>query len=214
MLWRISRTRIYICIYTHIRIYTHTNALANLAYCLRASAACASPGAEAMSLRTCATWLIYLCDMTHLHAWHYSFICILPRHDSFTCVTWPIHTCDMTHQLVWHDSFTRAPVRHGPFICVTWLIYLYDMTCVKDVGCHNGVWKWCVNDDSLTRSRNDSTSIYVLWYDSFVCVTCHERDSYKTWLDIYICSVGYESFACVTWLLYLCDTTPLHVWQK
>ena len=42
----------------------------------------------------CVTWLIIMCDMTHLYVWH----------DSFICVTLPIHKCDMTHSYVWHDS--------------------------------------------------------------------------------------------------------------
>jgi len=53
-------------------------------------------------------WLMYVCDMTHLHVWR----------DSFTCATWLIQMCDMTHSDVWHDSF----------IFMTWLIHMYDMT--------------------------------------------------------------------------------------
>ena len=50
----------------------------------------------------CVTWLIHVCDVTHSHEWH----------DSFIRVTWLIHVCEMTHSYVWHDSF----------ICVTWLV--------------------------------------------------------------------------------------------
>jgi len=37
------------------------------------------------------TWLIYVCDVTHLCVWR----------DSFMCVTWLIHVCDVTHSCVW-----------------------------------------------------------------------------------------------------------------
>ena len=50
----------------------------------------------------CVTWLILMCGMTHVYV----------RHDSFTCVTSLIHMCDMTHAYAWHDSFT----------CAAWLI--------------------------------------------------------------------------------------------
>jgi len=63
---------------------------------------------------TCVTWLIstcemtfIVCDMTHSHVWHASFV----------RVTWLIHMCYTTHSYVWHDSF----------ICVTWPIH----TCVS-----------------------------------------------------------------------------------
>jgi len=66
----------------------------------------------------------HMCDMTHLHAWHDSFLnvgwliqirkyfgtdtipCLYVWHYSFMC--------DMTHRDVWHDSF----------ICVAWLIQI------------------------------------------------------------------------------------------
>jgi len=41
----------------------------------------------------CVTWLIHMCDMTHL------------------CVTWLIYTRGMTHSYAWHDSFTRVTWR-------------------------------------------------------------------------------------------------------
>jgi len=209
MPWRISRIYIYIRIYTHTSIYTQTNALANFAYtyshmyiythtyihthqCFSESCVlsageccvCVAGGSSHELAYLCYMTHLLVCDMTHLHAWHYWFICILARHGSFTCVTWLIHlcdtphslvcdmthslvcdmthslvcdmthslVCDMTHSLVCDmtHSFVcdmnHSYVWHEPFICVTWLTYLCDMTCVKDVGCHNGVWKWCVHD--------------------------------------------------------------------
>jgi hypothetical protein len=54
------------------------------------------------------TWLIHMCDMTHLYVWH----------DSFVCVAWLTRMCAMTLSYVWHDSFK----------CVTRLIRMCDMT--------------------------------------------------------------------------------------
>jgi len=81
----------------------------------------------------CATWLIYICDMTHLHV----------RHDLFICATWLIYMCDMTHLCVQHISSIRAIclttclihicnmphsyMQHASFIYATCLIHICDM---------------------------------------------------------------------------------------
>ena len=77
----------------------------------------------------CVTWLISMCDMTHLyvtrevplrqrlHVASRCYSCIdmtllhtcnmthpYVRHASFICATWHIHMCDMTHLYVRHDS--------------------------------------------------------------------------------------------------------------
>jgi len=44
------------------------------------------------------TWLIHMCDMTHIWLIHIVI-----------CVIWRIHTCDVTHSYMWH----------GSFVCVT-----------------------------------------------------------------------------------------------
>jgi len=102
------------------------------------------------------TWLIRICGMTRLYAWHDVFTCEM-THSSvkwiitcdmthsnvwqnlFTCemtdscVTWFI-TCDMTRLSVWHDSFiTYSHVKWPTHVWhdssrVTWLVYLCDMT--------------------------------------------------------------------------------------
>jgi len=96
------------------------------------------------------TWLIHMCDITHSHVWHHSFICVTwlihmcdmthsyVWHVPFICVTWLMHACDMTHSYVWHDSF----------MCVTWLIHMCNTThpyvwhsyvytsCYKDIYIH------------------------------------------------------------------------------
>jgi len=91
----------------------------------------------------CVTWLIHMCDMTHLYVWH----------DPFIRVTWLVHMCDMTHSYVWHDSFIR----------VTWLIHMCDMT---DSLTHSHVWHdtfrrvtWLIHTCDVTNS--------CVWHDSF-----------------------------------------------
>ena len=63
----------------------------------------------------CVTWLIYICVMPHSHVWR----------DSFICVTGLIHMCDRTLSHVWQDSF----------ICVTRLFHvwtgLFHVICVR-----------------------------------------------------------------------------------
>jgi len=100
----------------------------------------------------CATWLICMCDMTHLYVRHDSFVCatwlicmctmthLYVHHDSFIPTAWLICMCDMTHLYVRHDSFvcatwlicmcnmTHLCLRHDSFVCAAWLIYTYDMT--------------------------------------------------------------------------------------
>jgi len=68
----------------------------------------------------CATWLMYMCDMTHpcdlrVKAHNRLWIASLTVwHASFICMTRCIHTGDMTYLCVWHDSF----------ICANWLIHV------------------------------------------------------------------------------------------
>ena len=89
-----------------------------------------------LTVATCVTWLVHMCDVTRSHVWR----------DSFTYVTWLIHMCDVTHSHVWHGSFTCATwlilkgdvthsymghalfMCHDSFICVAWLIHECDRT--------------------------------------------------------------------------------------
>ena len=75
-----------------------------------------------------ATWLIHMCDTTHVCVCHDScirvtYVCLYAVcdmahlygcHDSYTRVPWLIYVGDMTHVSVCHESF----------ICVTWLMYV------------------------------------------------------------------------------------------
>ena len=66
-----------------------------------------------MSHSSIVPWLIHVCDMTHTHVWH----------DSFISVTWLIHMCDMTHSSIvtWRQSFPLlySFLRHTEcFLCL------------------------------------------------------------------------------------------------
>jgi len=56
-----------------------------------------------------ATWLIPICDMTHVTHVQVEALCRVSMcNDSFLCVTWLISASDMTHFYVWHDFFFHA----------------------------------------------------------------------------------------------------------
>jgi len=135
----------------------------------------------------CVAWLIYMCDMTHLHVWHLFAKSHLTY--SYTWLIRLIHMCDMIHSYVWHDSFT----------CVKWLIYMCDMT---------NSYVWHVPFTRVTWLIHMCDMIYsYVWHDSFICVT---------WL-IHMCDMIYsyvwhDSFICVTWLIHVCDMPHSWVW--
>ena len=99
-----------------------------------------------VSVYTCVTWLIHMCDMPPSYVWH----------DSFIRVTWLLHTCDMTHSYVWHDSFIRVTwlihmchmthsyVWHDSFIRVTWLIHTCDKNHRNITYQKKSLWRFLV----------------------------------------------------------------------
>jgi len=73
--------------------------------------------------------LIHMRDMTHVYAWH----------DSFICVTWLTCVCNMTHAFEWHDAchmthahMTHAYEWHDLSMCVTTRAHVWrdSMMCV------------------------------------------------------------------------------------
>jgi len=84
--------------YTHTHTQTHTDELKILAHCLLTH-----------------TWLIHLCDTTHLKSGTRVFSYL---QCSYACVPWLMPMCDITHSHAWHDLS----------MCVTWLIQVCDMT--------------------------------------------------------------------------------------
>ena len=120
---------------------------------------------ESCSWPACATWLIYMCDMTHLYVRHDSFICatcLIFYMASFMCDS-PIGA-GILHVSVRHDSST----------CVTWMLQRGDMahSCVPTL--HSRWWaqescSWFLHMKWLIQKCN-SIPVYV-WHDSFICAT-------------------------------------------
>ena len=96
----VKEEKLWVCVPACQHVGTHS--------CSRAihNSVCVWYIVERAQTRKC--WLSSMCDMTHLHVWH----------GSFMCVAWLIHMCGPTHSHVWHD----------PFTCVAWLIHMCGMT--------------------------------------------------------------------------------------
>jgi len=131
-----------------------------------------------------ATWLIYMCDMTHSYV----------RHDSFICATWLIHMCDMIPSYMWQVSFIFA----------TWLIHTCDMsvTCSMTGSCDitavtllNTSWlmnescqwvmsqcvyqRWLMNESCYSCTLHDSvTLLSTSWHDSFMSHFTHMNNPF------------------------------------
>ena len=67
------------------------------------------------------SWFIHMCDMTHAHVWH----------DSFICVTWLMtpscehHNLCLSHVCLWCNVPCQAAlcdIIQASFTCVTWLM--------------------------------------------------------------------------------------------
>ena len=175
----------------------------------------------------CATWLIYMCDMTHSYVWLDSFICAshgvgcyealerqhLLWHDLFICATWliymrPIHMCDMSRPFV--HSCVRA------FICVTWhsnvwLIHICDMT-------HCATWRipmcvmthcaiWLVYMCDMTHCATWLIHICDMTHCATWLIHMFGMTHCATWC-IHMCDMTH----CVTWLIHTCDMTPCATW--
>jgi len=174
------------------------------------------------------TWLIYMCDMTHVYVWHASFLCatclIHTCHNSCIYVTWFVSLCvhkwDITHAYEWGVSHVwrsclhvemrvRHPLLHS---YVPWLIYM----CVT--------WpvSMCVYMNESFAPRNAcAASLAHVKHGSFVCVRhqCvrHSELMYNmahsyAW-DI---SVWDIPSLCATWLIYMyeasaCEAFLAHV---
>ena len=111
-------------------------------------------GEEASSM----TWLIQICDMTHLHMWH----------DSLIHVTWLIHTCDTTHLHMWHDSL----------IPVTWLIHTCDTTHLHTCDITH-VTRLIYTHVTWLIDTCDMTHWY-MWHDSLIHTGPRQRERLLT----------------------------------
>jgi len=146
-----------------------------------------------------ATWLIRMCDMTHLYVWHDSLRCATKSNtlyvtvksrfflavwrDSVICVSWLIGMCAVTQWYVCHDSF----------MCVAWLIDICDMTpiyvCRDSVICVTRPFNLCdmthscVWHDSFTPvGSTPSNAARLLWQEIHALCVCHFVSVNAAWL--------------------------------
>ena len=104
----------------------------------------------------CVTWLVYMCDMTHLYVWHIArgmmniSLWLIYKCDAPTC-SYVLHSWfNYTHSCVWHHA-------RGIMNISSWLLYICGI-CASSI-CATWLIRMC-----------DMTHSYV-WHDSLICVT-------------------------------------------
>jgi len=153
----------------------------------------------------CQTWLIHMCDMTHLDTPTISQIRpLLARY-----APWLIHMCDMTHLET--PTISRLPptpiIPHGSCMCV----YVCVCVCVW-------VCQWVRKRE---RERKSEITHSYVWYDSFIPVTwlVHVCDRWPPPLPVArVCACvretgnkkGHDSFIGVTWFIHVWDYWSPH----
>jgi len=165
------------------------------------------------------TWLIRLCDTTHLSVWH----------DSFVCVTRLIFLCDMTHFSVWHDSFFCMT---SLVFCVTRLIRLCDMTffCVTCVTWVRFIrrlyvpkYMWHVGYMCLHMQAFEAISNMTQWVMSHIWMShvTHMNESCRTyeWVmsHIWMSHVAHICMSHVTHMNESCHSygrVMSHIWMS
>jgi len=149
---------IYIYIYLHTYVYIYVYVYLFICICLRS--ACIKPPALVLQVRdvfTFVTWLIHMCDMTHLCVWKYP--CIY--------VKWFIHICGNAHSYVWYDSFTSHVWKsHESAPSCSRSSFKWKASCYK-------VWlkTWLIDTWDMTRPYTE--------HHSSICMTLliHTRDT-------------------------------------
>ena len=158
------------------------------------------------------TWLIYMCDMTHLYVWH----------DSFIFVTWLTHfyACEAVHSYVCHESFMR----------VTGLIYMSGMTHSKTHSYARCRYveppvRWWAKELYVSWLMHTCGVIhtYVWWRDWFMCMACLISTLMRMCdIGMWSCSfvsgcqnsICHDRFILVTWLMHMCgDVTYSCMWH-
>ena len=209
---------IYVCIYVYVYIYMYTY------ICIYICNSC--------DVFVCVTWLICMCNMTHLYVQYGSFVCA---------------TCEISLQIrmIAHIRMSRVTVTskeschshirmsHVTVICMckmrmsaytneSWVFRMCHVTHPNgwhnSASCFTGFVQMC-----------SMTPLHV-WHDSFGCFTWrfhlfymshwyvwHDSFIPVTWL-IHTCGmarwyVWHDSFICKTWLIGMCDVTHWSVWH-
>jgi len=115
----------------------------------------------------CVTWLIYMCDMTHLYVWH----------DTFSTYVW--FRCEemQCSQIYMNES---------------WHTYKWVMSHI--CWWHLCMWHtWMSQGRSVWLSHTCGMTLSFVWYDKLMCVTWHihmcETPHPYVWHDIFICVI-------------------------
>jgi len=182
----------------------------------------------------CATWRIYVNDMTRFFVFFGS--CSLPQssmwqvprinlwsdlltfiwHISFTCVSWLIH---IWHSFVLPDALMC--VTTAPNKCVLWLIDMYVTwriyMRVMTHSCLTFIWlTWRIHVFHTRPQIRCAICLinmcemihsYALTWLTHVCVKCSLLICVTC--QIHTCDMTYS---CVTWLMHMCYLTHTTVW--
>ena len=113
---------------------------------------------------TRVTWLIHICDMTHSHVCHDSFMCM-------TCVAWLIHVRDMTASFVWMRSCLQGCVCECVSVCEARVVYnkcCIVLQCVAS--CCSVLHRVCVS--VLVYARHEQGRVVTISVAS-CCIVLH-----------------------------------------
>ena len=179
----------------------------------------------------CVTWLICMCDVTHLHVWRVLFtllyMCdVAPWHNSSIGWRRPIGCLKLqvifrkraiNYRALLQEMTYKDKASYGSSplcICITWLIHMCNMTHSHvrhdAFTCPTRLFNMC--DMTWLNHVCDMTHWHV-WHDSSIPTLC----MCMPWL-IHICAmthshVRHDSFTCVTRFFNICDMTHTHVWH-
>jgi len=142
----------------------------------------------------CVLWLIYMCEMTHSYAEHYSFTCDI-RGDRYICVG----QCFFSHPYVRYDSFmceiTDSYAEHHSFTCDTrgdryiWIVAVCCNVLQCSAVCCSALQYTC------------GASLIHMW-----CSRWPLHLNSRRWAIFLI-----NSSTCVKWLIHMCEITHSYV---
>jgi len=188
---------------------------------------CDVAGASELYGVTCVTRFMHMCDMTHSHVWHGSFITDMSqkwrteRVCVCACVSRDVwgtsrQVSHDSHEYVWHDS--HSFVWHDSHSCI-W----HDS--------HSYVWHDSINHSIIARvySYDYSRVWHEYWYvwgvtHIYIGLCCRiesllQGSFAKETLEYIITCLFMWLFTCVTWVLvrlghHTCEGVMSHMWMS